>query len=246
VSRHAIRASVRFASWLGNQRSMTGARRFAIALLVPCAVPAQPPAVPAPHAATIDAMPDAPARTAVRELLDRAPARGIPVEPLLTKVREGIAKRANPERIRDAVQLLSQRLEQARGALDPALSVAELSAGAGAIQSGVSLPTLRELRHLSPAAPLTVPLGVLTEMIADGVPPRPAGLRIRELVARGASSAQLIAMGADVRADVATGIAPGTALELRSKRVISLLVAPVTPTFSSPVPPLRPGRPGPP
>jgi hypothetical protein len=54
---------------------------------------APPPLSPA---AAVDAMGEVPARAAVREILDGAPARGIPVEPLLTKVREGIAKRSDP------------------------------------------------------------------------------------------------------------------------------------------------------
>jgi hypothetical protein len=132
------------------------------------------------------------------------------------------------------VKSLSHRLQQARGALEPVFSVSELSAAAGALQGGVPSTVLRELRYLSPFAPLTVPLGVLTEMIADGVPPRPAAAKVREPVAGGATSAQLIEMGAQVRTDVACGIAPGTALELRSKRVCSLLAAPFTPAITTP------------
>ena len=216
----------------------------ALLLLVPAVLRAQTTPVPVSHASTIDAMGDVPARVAVATILEGAPARGIPVEPLLTKVREGIAKRSNPDRIRDAVQSLAGRLEQARSALNPVLSVGELNAGASAIQVGVPLRTLKELRFLAPSTPLTVPLGVLTEMIADGVPPRPAAEKIKELVGRGATSKLLIAMGAEVRADVESGIAPGTALELRSRRVISLLVSPVTPTFGQSVGPAAP--PGPP
>ena len=223
---------------------LTTRAMLAIALVLVTATPvalyAQARPTPVSQAATVDAMGDVPARVAVREIIDGASTRGIPVEPLLTKVREGIAKRSDPERIRDAVRSLSQRLEQARGALEPVYSVQELSAGAGALQGGVSAKTLRELRFLSPSAPLTVPLGVLTEMIADGVPKGPAASRVRELVARGATSQHLIAMGAEVRADVASGIAPGTALDLRSKRVISLLGPPSTPAV---LPPIRPPRP---
>ena len=101
-------------------------------------------------------------------------------------------------------------------------------------------------RFLAPSTPLTVPLGVLTEMIADGVPARPAAAKVRELVGRGATSKLLVAMGEEVRADAASGIAPGTALELRSRRVISLLVSPVTPAFGNTAlpasPPIRPPR----
>ena len=233
-------------------RAIRRATRYAIGCAMSCATlmllgraSLRAQTAPASHAATIDAMGDVPARVAVREILDGAPARGIPVEPLLTKVREGIAKRSNPDRIRDAVQTLSRRLEQAHGALDPVYSVAELSAGASAIQIGVPVRTLQELRFLSPATPLTVPLGVLTEMIADGVPARPAAEKVKQLVGRGATSKHLIAMGAEVRADVASGMAPGTALELRSKRVISLLVNPSQPAFGQSVGPASPPSPPP-
>jgi hypothetical protein len=193
-------------------------------------------------ASAVDAMADVPARIAVREILESAPARGIPVEPLLTKVREGVAKSSTPERIHEAVRLLSDRLEAARASLAPVYSVAELTAGAGALQVGVSPASLKELRALAPAEPLTVPLGVLTEMIADGVPVRMGATQIAMLVKRRASSALLIELGARVRADVASGIAPKTALDQGSQRVLSLLAAPLTNTLQPASPPIRPPR----
>lgn len=207
----------------------------AIALAVlPAAVAAQ-----ASSPSPIDAVSDAAAGAALRELIAGAPARGIPVEPLLTKVREGLAKRSDPERIRDAVVLLSKRLASARSALEPTYSVDELSAGAGALGSGVTASTLRDMRKAWQGKPLTVPLGVLTEMTADGVPSKLAASRLRDLMARNATGAQLVALGASVRADIAAGMAPGTSLEVRSKGVLSLLAAPFTNTFVPP--PRRPG-----
>ncbi|MES2522024.1 MAG: hypothetical protein V4617_04915 [Gemmatimonadota bacterium] len=182
---------------------------------------------------------DAPVRTALLATIESAQSRGVPVDPLITKVREGVAKQSDPSRISDAVRQLAGRLETAAQALAPAFSSSEISAGAGALQHGVPASTLRAYRALSPSAPLTVPLGVLTEMIADGVPPKLASTRIRELVARGAAPALLIDMGAKIRSDVIRGIAPGVALELRSKGVISLLGSPVSPAAQ---PQLRPGK----
>lgn len=180
------------------------------------------------------------ADAALRALIDGAPARGVPAEALLTKVREGIAKGSNDVRIREAVRLLAQRLETARRSLDPAYSVGELTAGAGALQSGVAPSTLRDLRKAWPDRPLTVPLGVLTEMVADGVPLKSASTRLRDLMSRGANGAQLIAMGTSIRSDVAAGYEPGTALELRAKGVLSLLANPFKSSIAPSAPPIRP------
>jgi hypothetical protein len=214
------------------------ARTFAVAVALPAVAHAQT----ARSSSVVDDIADVPARVAVREILDAAPARGIPVEPLLTKVREGVAKSSTPERIHDAVRLLSGRLETARVALSPVQNVAELTAGAGALQVGVPAASLKELRRLAPDAPLTVPLGVLTEMIADGVAVRPAASQIAELMKRGATSAMLIEMGRSVRAEVASGKAPSKALEQGSQRVLSLLAAPFSRAIVPASPPTRPSR----
>lgn len=220
--------------------------RLALAALALCAATAAAPRASAQATArassAVDDMADVPARHAVRELLEAAPARGIPIEPLLTKVREGVAKSSTPERIHDAVRLLSSRLESARAALSPVYSTEELTAGAGALQVGVSAATLKGLRASSANAPLTVPLGVLTEMIADGVPVGLASTSIAKLVKRGASSALLIQLGKRVREDVASGIAPKDALDQGSQRVLSLLAAPFTNSIQPTSPPIRPPR----
>jgi len=182
------------------------------------------------------------ADAALRTLIEDAPGRGVPVEPLLTKVREGIAKGSDAPRIREAVRVLAARLATAKAALEPGYSVGELAAGAGALQSGIAPSTLRDLRRAWPDRPVTVPLGVLTEMVADGVPSRSASGRLRELMLRGATGAQLVALGSTIRADVAAGYAPGTALELRSKGVLSLLANPLKSTIGPATTPTRPPR----
>lgn len=210
-------------------------------LLLPPRTGAQatPSRTPGTLSDALDAVSDTQARAAIRQTIESAGARGVPVDPLMTKVKEGVAKRSDPQRISDAVRQLVARLETAAQALAPAFSPSELSAGADALQHGVPASALKAYRALSPSAPLTVPLGVLTEMIADGVPSKLASSRIRELVARRATPALLIDMGAKVRADVLGGISPGTALELRSKGVISLLASPVSSAIQ---PPIRPGK----
>lgn len=178
----------------------------------------------------------------LRTLISSANARGVPADPLLAKVREGIAKGSDGARIREAVRVLGARLESSAAALAPVYSGSELIAGAGALQSGVSVTTLRGLRRVWPDRPVTVPLGVLTEMVADGVPLKLAGTKLRELMQRGATGVQLVALGTSIRDDVAAGYAPGTALELRSKGVFSLLANPLKSTVGPATTPTRPRR----
>ena len=194
------------------------------------------------------ALPDEPAAAAIRTLIADAAARGLPTAPLVTKVREGIAKRATPDRIRSATALLADRMTVAANALAPIRSADELAAAADALQAGVPATTLRDLRALWPGTALTVPLGVLSEMLASGVSRAVATRRVRELLVKGATSAQFASLGTSVRNDIAAGLAPDAAMELRSKGVLSLLtrsgggvvgsaIVPPTPT----VPP-RPRR----
>jgi hypothetical protein len=197
--------------------------------------------------ASIAALTDERARTAVRIIFQEAVAKGIPTAPLVTKLREGLAKQAEPERIRTATALLAKRLESAADALAPSRSAEELSAGADALQVGVGVGTLRDMRRLWPVKPLTVPLGVLAELVVSGVPQSTATRRVRELLIQGANTAQLAALGTNVRADVAAGLAPDASLELRSKGVLSLLlqqnvtgVSATTPGQPLPTRPIRP------
>lgn len=170
---------------------------------------------------------DARARDAIQRTIRSTQAKSVSVEPLLLKVREGISKKSEPAQIQSAVQVLAKRLEISSAALAPTYSVEELSAGASALQIGVPAPTLRELRKLWPNKPLTVPLGILYELVAHAVPVTKATQRVRELMEHGANSSQLVALAANVEADVAAGLSADAALELRAKGVMSLLPTPI-------------------
>ena len=188
-------------------------------------------------ASALDGLSDASAQAALRAMLDGAAAKGIPTSPLVTKVREGIAKGATPDRIRTATAALMTRLESAATALAPTRSTEEVSAGADALQSGIPAATLRDMRKVWPDKPLTVPLGVLTELVQSGVPHANATRRVRELLVKGATTAQLAALGTNVRSDIAAGLAPDASMELRSKGVLSQLHSQSLPTIAAPIRP---------
>jgi hypothetical protein len=165
------------------------------------------------------------AADSLRRVLARAEAAGVPMDPLTLKVREGIAKQAPPLRIVDATARLSDRLRIARTALAPTTASDEIAAGADALHVGVQPLLLQELRRRYPSASLTIPLAVLTQLVASGVSAARASALVRELLERGASAPQLIALSTEVQRDVGAGMSPNVALALRSGGLMSALSA---------------------
>ena len=180
----------------------------------------------APSQAIALAIPDAKTRQAVEREIARAVSRGLPSAPLVAKAMEGITKQAPPDRIRSAVAAQAQRLEQARGLLGPTPSEAELVSGAEALAAGIPTAMLKQVRAAWPAQSVVMPLDVLTELVARGVPPKQALERVVTLMRRGATPVQIAGLGAAVQADVAAGLAPDAALEVRARGVMSLLPSP--------------------
>lgn len=172
---------------------------------------------------------DARTRDAVEREIARAAERGLPVRPLIAKAQEGVTKRAAGERIRAAVASQARRLEQAQELLAPSPSEDELVSGANALAVGVPSSMLRQVRAAYPAGQsVAMPLDVLTELVARGVPAARALEQITELMRRGATASQIASLGASVQADVAAGLTPDAALEVRARGVMSLLTSPAT------------------
>jgi hypothetical protein len=166
---------------------------------------------------------DAETYRAVIQVVDAARARALPTDPLVDRALEGAMKRAPGARIRAAVSALAQRLEVARNALAPSPTEADIAAGAGALGVGVPRETLRTIRSVQPDRPVAVPLGVLTELVARSVPVDQAATLVVQLLRRGVTPTQLVALGEDVQRDIAAGIEPGAAFDLRTRGVASTL-----------------------
>lgn len=173
-----------------------------VALAAPRTVAAQQVAYAATPVADLDSATQA---AVVREL-GHARTRGLPVQPLVAKVREGQIKRAAPERIRVAVAALSVRLDSARSALGPSSREAEIVAGADAIAAGVDQSSLRAVRAASGSRDLAAPLGALAQLVASGVGNRRATQMIVELLKKDAGPRELLAFGMDVEKDVGAGV----------------------------------------
>jgi hypothetical protein len=173
-----------------------------VALALPSAAAAQQVA----YAATVVAELDSATRAAVVRELGRARERGLPVQPLVAKVREAQVKRAAPARIRVAIAALAARLDSARSALGPASNAAEIVAGADAIAAGVDQRSLRAVRAASGARDLSAPLGALAQLVASGVNTRRATQMIIELLKKDVGPREVLAFGMDVESDVGAGV----------------------------------------
>jgi hypothetical protein len=178
----------------------------AAALTTALALPATAAAQQVAYAATAVAELDSATQAAVMLELGRARTRGLPVQPLVAKVREGQIKRAAPQRIRLAVAALAARLDSARSALGAASNVAEIVAGADAIAAGVDPASLRAVRAASGARDLSAPLGALAQLVASGVNSRRATQMIVELLRKDAGPRELLAFGNAVETDVGAGV----------------------------------------
>ncbi len=144
----------------------------------------------------------------------QARERGLPIEPLVAKVREGRLKRATGPRIRAAVERLGERLHAARDALGAGASAEELIAGADALAAGAQPSSLRAVRAATTQS-VTAPIGALAQLLASGVTESKAVEMVIRLMKRNASPALLVALGNQVETDVATGLSPAASAAFR-------------------------------
>jgi len=152
---------------------------------------------------------DGTARPTVAAVIDSARTAMLPTEPLVQRALEGATKRASGEMIVAAVRRLAVDLGHAREALGSTASGAELTAGAAALRAGASQTILAELRRTR-REPLTVPLAVLADLVASGVPVDSAAAAVLSL-ARRARDADLVEFRRAVERDIALGAPPAAA-----------------------------------
>jgi len=158
---------------------------------------------------------DEPTRAAVAALVDSARAAGLPATPLVNKALEGASKGADGARITAAVRALAGDLTRARAALGPTASEPELVAGAAALRAGAAPAFLARLRSEYPGAPVVVPLAVMADLVARGVPADTAGRAVLALARAGVRDAELVAFRQSVERDIALGAPAGAAAAVR-------------------------------
>ena len=170
--------------------------------------------------ARLDARLDASTRDAVVAIVDSARGAGVPGEPLVQKALEGASKHADDARILAAVRMLARELGDARAALGPSSSDAEVVAGASAMHAGIAPAALTRMRAARAQGSLTVALAVLADLVARGVPGDTATSVISALTVAGAPDAELLRFRQGVERDIAQGATPAAALGVQARTVI--------------------------
>ena len=153
-------------------------------------------------------------RTQVDGILAAARNAGLPTEPLVDRALEGAAKGASPERIVAAVNRLLEELRVARLAFGDGASPGELAAAASALRAGATRADLARLKQLRPRQPLTIPTGVLADLVAAGVA-ADTGIAAVLALASNAGDADYIAFRRNVERDIAQGASPAASVGVR-------------------------------
>jgi len=172
---------------------------------------------------TLPAQLSAATRATLERIIDSARVAGLPIDPLYSKVREGVFRSADEPRVIAAVQRLGRDLGDARSALGDSARAEEIAAGANALRAGLKpadLSRLREARKRGTDHPLTVALVVLADLATRGVPPALAAASVNELVSRNVPDGSLMSFRQNVERDLLGGRSPASALDARTRSMI--------------------------
>jgi hypothetical protein len=161
---------------------------------------------------------DAPTRKALFAIVDSARAQGIPVEPLMEKVYQGLAMGADGSRIVVAVRSLTLEMGNAHRVLGAVATTDELKAAASAVHAGVPAVELGKMKKQSGLRrSLTLPFTVLADIVSRGVPVAAATNAIKSLVGAGAKDTDISDFQRNVSVDIEKGAPPAAAAETRAK-----------------------------
>ncbi len=151
---------------------------------------------------------------AVEAVLERAREQNLPVQPLVDKALEGVAKHAPPPLVVRAMEQLSARLGEARTILadgaPPASS--EVAAVADALSRGVPETAIRSLRTgRGPDEPIGLAVHTLGDLLDRGVPVDAALDVLNAWREHGARADELRELPAAVEGLIRRGVMPGQA-----------------------------------
>jgi hypothetical protein len=155
----------------------------------------------------------------VTKMTDSARAESLPVDPLVGVALEGAQRRAPGARIVTAVHDYLVALRGARAALGPDATSPEIVSGAGVLLSGVSADALHRISLAGTRRPLTVPLVVLADLIARGVPKDTAARAIEVAARANARDDDYSALRRFVEQDILAGASPAAAAMLRVRSI---------------------------
>ncbi len=150
----------------------------------------------------------------IESQLQQAMERGLPVEPLLDKALEGMAKRVPADRIAGAVVQLTTQLGQARDILGEGAPPAatDITAVADAIRRGVPEHAVRRIAGgAAGGEPVAMAVHTVGDLLDQGVPVEEALTAVEAWRARGGEPRQLRELPAAVERMIRQGTLPAHA-----------------------------------
>jgi hypothetical protein len=181
-------------------------------------------------------------RAALAKIVADADARGLPSEHIVSKVQFALVVHAPRARILETAQAVADRLETARAAIASDTLPADIAAGEEALSFKIPKDILTRIHRAGPNRAIAVPIGLLTQLVANAVPAEHAGEIVIKLVRGGATPKQFADLGNDVNSDVQRGAKGAESVDIRLRGLTPLL-SPGSGqttgdlTASSPVPP---------
>ena len=137
-------------------------------------------------------------RAALAKIVSEASARGLPSDHIVSKVQFALVVHAPPARILETARAVADRLDAARGAIASDTLSADIAAGEDALSFKIPKDILTRIHAAAPNRPIAVPIGLLTQLVANAVPAEHASRIVVELMRRGASPKQFADLGNDV------------------------------------------------
>jgi hypothetical protein len=167
---------------------------------------------------------------AITAIIDSARVAKLPTKPLHDKALEGAAKGSDGPKIVVAVHQLSMRMGSAKRGLGSSASSEEIKLAADALELGVPVRDLVRLQSAAGKRGITMPLFVLTDLIAREVPIPTATDLVLQLARAGVKDGDLSLFQRNVRADIDRGADPTVAATTRARGLVLRNAAPSKPS----------------
>jgi hypothetical protein len=163
---------------------------------------------------------DKPTLVAVTAIIDSARVAKLPTKPLEDKALEGAAKGSDGPKIVIAVHLLSVRMGSARRTLGSRATAEEIKLAADALELGVPMRDVARMQAASGKRGVTMPLFVLTDLIAREVPVPTATDLVLQLTRARVKDGDFSIFQRNVRADIDRGADPTVAATTRARGLV--------------------------
>jgi hypothetical protein len=147
----------------------------------------------------------------VLAIVREAREASLPVDPLIARALEGASRGADAAGIVAGVRRQAAALGEARGALGPGAEADEIVAGASALMAGVPADSLARLRTARAGGSLVIPLVVLCDLVARGVPVDAASVAVITAARAGATDLTLLRIRERIHTRIDSGGAPTVA-----------------------------------